>query len=1177
LLKVKIPSNYDPETRNYTGVWDGTFKAGTWWTNNPAWCWYDMATNPRYGLGNLLAIESIDIWALYTIARYCDGVDVDGNFVGVPDGFGGMEPRFACNLYMQRHEDAIKVLQDMAGIFRGMLTWINGTITPTQDAPTDPQSYRMFSPANVVNGQFTYQGVGLRARHNVAVVSWSDLSDAGKIKQEYVEDHESIAKAGAINQLAITGFGCTSRAQARRIGLWAIYGEKILTDTVSFQTGLEGYFALPGTIIAIQDPFRAGDVLSGRLLDGATTTHLYLDKPITLRSGVTYSVSLLDVATGLLITKNVTTAAGTVSDIDCAAFGFTPEKDALWQLTASDLVPELFRVLAGTVKEDNVIEITALQYNESLYDFVDFDYPLDEPPISRLPPAGGVLPPTNFEAEVIQIINPDVSITQDIEILWDASLDPFLARYRPTYRFNSGNWQGIDGQFDVGVNGWRLRTVLPGTYDFKIYAMNTLGVLSDPLEGDVVVVSPPTDITGVTGLELFGQGNDTLFQTRDAHFVWRLAGSGGGGDMLQDVISAGVPDSMVSGFNVQFYNDATPLGDPIRTTVSEYTYTWDMNKANAELLYGPGTGPLRIFRCEVRVVFADGSMSDAAKLTVENPTPAAPTDIVFTPGNGYVAVQWTPPADPDIDHYALFASTDPNTNDPDLKATFSALDTSGIWYLDATVAYHYWLGAVDTFGSVSANVPLGIPPSQVVEPPTFDPPPGDYIDTAGFDITINESASNCTIYWAVVPIGTLPNSFTTGTTATIPFTGNWTLWAIAQSNTDPSNYAYASGDYHLSAPVATPQFAPLPGFYTRPYHGYQLLAITTRPVSGKNVYLYVTVDGTDPTTTHFDYFFPATVGQLQLTEDVWDVRAISATDDGTIVSPVKQGNYTIVIENGPACEIPIYSPRGGATLIFPVDVTLDCSEPDDSAIRYTIDGQIPSQSGPGISVANHSTITLQGPCFLKAVAYRRGRSPSRINNEEYIRVIALAPPTFVPPGGSYPTYPVSVSVLPPFSPLGAPSINYTIDGSIPTPTHGILYTGPISIAVPGTTLRAVCFGTGYITSAVTTALYYGVIPTPEFDPDGIFYDPGTILNVTISLTNPPVGINIIVAYTLDGTKPSQSNGTQVTYNAMSPPVVAISGGHRVLQAMAFTPRTNGLLYVDSATKLAVYDWRHDIQ
>jgi hypothetical protein len=249
LCKLYIPTNYDPETRAYTGIWDGTFK--TDWTDNPAWIFYDLCTNSRYGLG--LEPQYVNKWVLYQIAKYCDEL--------VPDGAGGMEPRFTCNLYLQSQEDAFQVLNALASCFRAMPYWSSGMVSLGQDSPRDPT--HIATPANVKNGHFEYSGTGLSARHSVAMVTWNDPDDSMKAAVEPVPDRDLIHRYG-YKPIDVLAVGCTRRSQAIRQGKWILDSEKNERASIHFVGGQDFCDAVPGCLIQVHDPRWAGVRFGGR-------------------------------------------------------------------------------------------------------------------------------------------------------------------------------------------------------------------------------------------------------------------------------------------------------------------------------------------------------------------------------------------------------------------------------------------------------------------------------------------------------------------------------------------------------------------------------------------------------------------------------------------------------------------------------------------------------------------------------------------------------------------------------------------------------------------------------------------------------------------------------------------------------------------------------------------------
>jgi len=257
LLKVKIPNNYDPITRNYNGFWDGRFKLA--WTDNPAWCYYDLITNNRYGLGKYIDSSLVDKWNLYEIAQYCDQL--------VPDGKGGLEPRFTCNLLISAKDEAYKVLNDMASIFRGITYYSAGLVFANQDRPKN--IIYSFNNANVVDGKFTYSDSSRRVRKTVATIRYNNEDDNYKPAIEYVEYRPGILKYG-IREISVTAFGCTNQNQARRLGKWYLITENLETETVVFDAGLEAGYLIPGDLVQIYDQNRRNVNFAGRTKELST-------------------------------------------------------------------------------------------------------------------------------------------------------------------------------------------------------------------------------------------------------------------------------------------------------------------------------------------------------------------------------------------------------------------------------------------------------------------------------------------------------------------------------------------------------------------------------------------------------------------------------------------------------------------------------------------------------------------------------------------------------------------------------------------------------------------------------------------------------------------------------------------------------------------------------------------
>lgn len=360
-IRVKIPSNYNPADRTYNGFWDGTFQAATY-TNNPAWIFYDLLTSERYGVGRYLDASQIDIYSLYAIAQYCDEL--------VPDGVGGVEPRFTCNCYIQNRDDAFNVLNGLASVFRGVLYWSEGLVVTGQDRPSDP--VRLYTEANVIqlegqNGEITlppfrYSGTARRARHTVAIVSYADPKDRYKTKTEFVEDRAGILRYG-YREIEITAFGCTSRGQAQRVGRWTLLTEQLETETVTFRVATEGLLVRPGDVIKIADPLKSGQRFGGRIAS-ATNTTVTLDMSVEAPAGSTLSVLN---STGEQVESPCQGTGFTVA----ATFGFIPQAESIWILQTGSVAPRLYRVLGIAEQQDGSFEITAILHAPAKYDAVD--------------------------------------------------------------------------------------------------------------------------------------------------------------------------------------------------------------------------------------------------------------------------------------------------------------------------------------------------------------------------------------------------------------------------------------------------------------------------------------------------------------------------------------------------------------------------------------------------------------------------------------------------------------------------------------------------------------------------------------------------------------------------------------------------------------------------------------
>ncbi len=349
---LQVPSNYNPQTRQYSGIWDGTFKPA--YSNNMAWCLWDMLTHPRYGMGKRLGAADVDKWALYVIGQNCDQ--------SVPDGFGGTEPRITCNAWLTTQRKAWDVLSDFCSAMRCMPVWNGQTLTFVQDRPSD--KVWTYNRSNVVmpddGAPFRYSFSALKDRHNAVEVNWIDPDNGWETATELVEDTQAIARYGR-NVTKMDAFGCTSRGQAHRAGLWLIKTELLETQTVDFSVGAEGLRHVPGDVIEICDDDYAGISIGGRVLAvNSQTRTLTLDREITLPSSGTTLISLVDGNGNPVSVEVQSVTDGLKVKVNRVPDGVA--EYSVWGLKLPMLRQRLFRCVSIRENDDGTYAITAVQH-----------------------------------------------------------------------------------------------------------------------------------------------------------------------------------------------------------------------------------------------------------------------------------------------------------------------------------------------------------------------------------------------------------------------------------------------------------------------------------------------------------------------------------------------------------------------------------------------------------------------------------------------------------------------------------------------------------------------------------------------------------------------------------------------------------------------------------------------
>ncbi|MES5709359.1 phage tail protein [Acinetobacter baumannii] len=486
---LKVPTNYNPATRQYVGMWDGTFKEA--YSNNPAWIYYDICTVDRYALGDRLTPLMVDKWSLYRLAQYCDEL--------VPDGLGGEEPRFTCNVYLQSAEGAFEILTKLAGVFRAITFWDGNSIICDADIPQD--TYFTYTRANVIDGNFEYAGTRARDRHNVVKVAWDNPANHYKTEYEFVRDEKAITEAGQVRILEIDAWGCTSRGQAQRAGWWALKSEQLETRTVSFKVGLDGYIPLPGKVIEVADPLFAGRANGGRVSAiSADRKSITLDRDDVV--AVAGDRLIINGEDGKAQTRIVQSISGRVVTV-------THEFDAIatqnvWVIDAQDLATMKFRVISITQDESHQFSVTALQYNPAKFDAIDKGAYFDEVPIS-------IVNPTIQDPVTNVVVTSESRVDQGINLAtmivsWAQAKG--AVKYQVEWRKDDGSWIKLPV---TGNNSVEVPGIYAGQYQARVTAISAFEIASLP------VYSILTELSGKQGLPpklAFIQATGILFGMR---------------------------------------------------------------------------------------------------------------------------------------------------------------------------------------------------------------------------------------------------------------------------------------------------------------------------------------------------------------------------------------------------------------------------------------------------------------------------------------------------------------------------------------------------------------------------------------------------------------------------------------------------------------------------------------
>lgn len=670
LLKVKVPSNYNPVFKTYdeSTPWSGTFKEDSdgkilkEWTDNPAWCYYDLLTNKRYGLGMYIDEDSIDKFTLYEIGKYCDTL--------VSDGYGGLEPRFTCNLYITSQDEAYRVINAMASIFRGITYYSAGQIYASQDSEKNP--IYQFTNANVENGNFIYSTSSKKARHTVAIVRYNDKRDLYKPALEYVEDVGGIRKYG-LRDLDVLAYGCTSRGQAIRMGRWALLTENLETEIVTFKTGPESSFLRPGDVFQIYDSNRKAHRLGGRVRDlslSVGNSNITLDSELpTLDSSATYKLSLLtptyyydsSIVTGLnssdttgirnsqiqtitFNSNNVTNISGR-SNINVNQgldyTNYNVPRNAIWLVEASGNVSignissdewDTYRVV--NIKEEDAYKysIEGLKYDVSKFNQIESGFSFGSDVFGN---SLSLASPANLQLNSTQITNNSKLINYSFTIPNTTNIQGYRVLTK-TSNFIAGDETNTSYIINELPNFTLSGTYLPtnnSTYYFRVYSVGVNGQLSNGYAENSINISGINTLLdiNISSLQLYtgdsitntaGTSSTGTYSSDSPDYTWQagIQGFDGVSDLLYR-ITIRKPSTTNKPSNVIYYETTG-----YQSSEPSYTFNFDTNYS-AGIDFGINQ-PFREYDIVVEAMNFDGFSSAGSNFVTNN-------DSDYSNPNGY--------------------------------------------------------------------------------------------------------------------------------------------------------------------------------------------------------------------------------------------------------------------------------------------------------------------------------------------------------------------------------------------------------------------------------------------------------------------------------------------------------------------------------------------------------------
>lgn len=730
MLKVKVPSGYTPTqydsqgnvtaAATYPSVWNGTFSSTKVWTNNPAWIFYDLLTNKRYGLGEYVSESSIDKWTLYSIAKYCDALVDNGTGL---EGMNGKEPRFACNLFLTTREEAFTVINNLASVFRGICYWTSGLIFPVQDRPKI--STQLFTNANVLNGMFTYSSSGKGQRRTVCNVRWNDPEDFYRPAIESVEDTAGVIRFG-IREFDVAAFACTSRGQAHRVGKWSLLSERLETEFVSFDAPSDGFYCRPGDVIEIYDDFRYAQKQGGRILDmspGRDT--IVLDRMLNSGPNLTYTLFVNipkqnrdpayqgsdssitvtsdtqtdDIRKSFVESSTITnvTLSGDKSIVTVSSPFSEQYIGGVWTAEAyhasSGVIAgaKKYRVINTKETEEKNIAVTALEFSSVKFDEAEEGFTVRTSPTTDYS-SSPINPPSSLSLQ--QFFNVDNEmLSAYIRASWTPSTGPFLSHH-----VASGRLVGTSGWIPMQVynNGTQANffPTTSGVYEVIVGAMQVGGNVSSVISNTISFGATNPNGSSVIGideitLENHNQNYANVYDEREPSFKITLAPSGADGKDSRR--------AFMKEIQIRFKDH---LGNP---TSDYYGVEEDEEITIAYNTTGINGWPYRTGTIEARVVDYWGNYSPTKSFTFKNLAPDTSSLSIISKTNNSLKYIVDPNGQKPSDFSGVLFWVSPTTTRPStyyVKSETAGELTHGL----STDKLYIWWAMADDFSFNNLNI-----------------------------------------------------------------------------------------------------------------------------------------------------------------------------------------------------------------------------------------------------------------------------------------------------------------------------------------------------------------------------------------------------------------------------------------------------------------------------------------